>query len=1107
MTVYIDSNTFAANPALYADAEKKKPLPRVLPAVQLREGKLNVAFLGDRAPTTDMVLSLSAVLAGTQTQILAEYGDPVDGADVPTWEFPFALNSQALADVLANKQRSTLLVGVIATAEGYRREWQIVVMCDPTATGELDPEQVESVKTFADAAKRSADNAAESESNAAQSATDSAESATASSQSASASATSASNSATSASNAKTSEDNAKTSETNAAQSASDAAKSATDAQSSASSAATSATNAANSASSANTSAGNASNSASSAATSANNAAQSASLAKTSETNAKASETAAKASETASATSATNAATSATNAKTSETNAATSATSAGNSATNAATSADEAESTLDTFRDEKATLEANIDWLKIATDGDWRNYMMARAAQTGKNTYINLVKRVITEYAADPTTSVLGGRMFEDWGLLFHSDAWTIAQGGESPWTPAFWEAYFEECIRWEKNPEETLNWSAASGNNPYKDVAPTKPVVNFSVTRVEGSGSLNNSFSRGFGVPFYFPNCTSYPFCFRYNTVITNVIIRSKKTANLSSGFRNMSALETVDIEVPATSSAMYVLYSSTKIRRVRLNVQNGKSWGGGMLDYANGNIESITLNSQSQTSIGSIATTGGGGKLTTFVFIGGLPVCQTWSRMISAPVLTHFSFNEDDTETVEALDFPAMLTLTNTFSGYSVLNQPMSFPALSSGVDAFLNAGMDSANISYVLNSLPAWDDGESHVITFTGCPGQVATQRFEPFTVTDDDGVEYTIENCPTFDGDDEEQTLRKAFVLAQEKKGWTIEISEPIAQWYNYMLEKAALTGDAATTNTATVERAKTELDTSGMSALAMRLYEDWVNLSADYEAWLASIGEESPLDAAFWTEYFGALAEWEANPTATIEWTVTNNGGTYTSNCPHFSSAPTAPVVNFSVVKATGATDAKALFNEDTNVPIYLPNATDAKYALYKAPAFNSAILLPKAIDCTRLLFGIENVSVYNQPTYLPSATEGRALICYQYKYNKPFFMPKLSNAHSLVYYAATYNQPATLPSATELQSAFSGSGLNSVVALPSAISGRYAFVDTEMSAEAISGTLDTLPAYTSGTHTISFTGCPGAAELTQDSPSVAAAVAKGWTVEL
>lgn len=184
MTVYIDSNTFGANPALYADAEKTKPLPRVLPAVQLREGKLNVAFLGDRAPTTDMALSLSAVLAGTQTQILAEYGDAVDGADVPTWEFPFALNSQTLADVLADKQRASLLVGVIATAEGYRREWQILVACDPTATGEIDPEQVESAKTFADAAKRSADNAAESESNAAQSATHAAEFATASAQSA-----------------------------------------------------------------------------------------------------------------------------------------------------------------------------------------------------------------------------------------------------------------------------------------------------------------------------------------------------------------------------------------------------------------------------------------------------------------------------------------------------------------------------------------------------------------------------------------------------------------------------------------------------------------------------------------------------------------------------------------------------------------------------------------------------------------------------------------------------------------------------------------------------------------------------------------------------------
>jgi len=62
--------------------------------------------------------------------------------------------------------------------------------------------------------------------------------------------------------------------------------------------------------------------------------------------------------------------------------------------------------------------------------------------------------------------------------------------------------------------------------------------------------------------------------------------------------------------------------------------------------------------------------------------------------------------------------------------------------------------------------------------------------------------------------------------------------------------------------------------------------------------------------------------------------------------------------------------------------------------------------------------------------------------------------------------------------------------------------------QSAFANTAMSAENISATLDSLPTWTDGAlHVISFTGTPGAAELTQESPSVAAAVAKGWTVEL
>lgn len=77
-------------------------------------------------------------------------------------------------------------------------------------------------------------------------------------------------------------------------------------------------------------------------------------------------------------------------------------------------------------------------------------------------------------------------------------------------------------------------------------------------------------------------------------------------------------------------------------------------------------------------------------------------------------------------------------------------------------------------------------------------------------------------------------------------------------------------------------------------------------------------------------------------------------------------------------------------------------------------------------------------------------------------------------------------------------------------LDQALAFPSLFSGDGMFLNSGMSAVNISAVLDSLPSDPvgkGGTGVITFTGCPGAAELTQSSPSVAAAVARGWTVEL
>ena len=78
------------------------------------------------------------------------------------------------------------------------------------------------------------------------------------------------------------------------------------------------------------------------------------------------------------------------------------------------------------------------------------------------------------------------------------------------------------------------------------------------------------------------------------------------------------------------------------------------------------------------------------------------------------------------------------------------------------------------------------------------------------------------------------------------------------------------------------------------------------------------------------------------------------------------------------------------------------------------------------------------------------------------------------------------------------------------GFDQSITFPSLHTGGGMFLNAGMSMENISSVLNSLPpdpVGEGGTGVITFTGCPGASELTQDSPSVANAVARGWTVEL
>lgn len=294
-----------------------------------------------------------------------------------------------------------------------------------------------------------------------------------------------------------------------------------------------------------------------------------------------------------------------------------------------------------------------------------------------------------------------------------------------------------------------------------------------------------------------------------------------------------------------------------------------------------------------------------------------------------------------------------------------------------------------------------------------------------------------------------------------------------------WKAYMLARAAKTGVQA--NIEKVRSAIVEYSIDDSAQLASRLIADWKNLFG-YETWLASVGEPSPLDAAFWTAYFVALAEWEANPTATEQWTVTKNAdGTYSSNCPYFAAAQNEPVINFAVTSAAGNYPTP-LLNRSGSAIYYLPNLATVETFNYISQGDNIFIL--------------------------PKATSGRYFSWGARTFNTPVYFPMMTQNSMAFNECAKFNAPVTVGSLIDGNAFFRLSAANRVFNLSSLSSGVNMFANSKMSAENISATLDTLPAHTDGeTHTISFVGCPGASELTQDSPSVAAAVARGWTVEL
>ncbi len=134
MKIYIDTNTFPASPALYADAEKTKPLPRIIPLVQGFRGEIEVCFLGELAPKTGDGLTLAMRPYGTGADVVrTETVAVVAGAEAgvaASAKVSLAVNTDALQAAIGTRETLNVLCGVIVTDDAAafptRMEWQIV---------------------------------------------------------------------------------------------------------------------------------------------------------------------------------------------------------------------------------------------------------------------------------------------------------------------------------------------------------------------------------------------------------------------------------------------------------------------------------------------------------------------------------------------------------------------------------------------------------------------------------------------------------------------------------------------------------------------------------------------------------------------------------------------------------------------------------------------------------------------------------------------------------------------------------------------------------------------------------------------------------------------
>ena len=312
------------------------------------------------------------------------------------------------------------------------------------------------------------------------------------------------------------------------------------------------------------------------------------------------------------------------------------------------------------------------------------------------------------------------------------------------------EEFEKATVEYLKDPTATKEWASTpnitegtvTSTNPFYKTPSTRPIVDFSLTVLKGQThfGISGSFNNQQNVPVFAPRVTNIEAVFAYTKMTSPVFFYAAERA--------------------------YYSFSGTTLFNQLLSLP--KAWYCyGMLRNAKAFNQPLSLPSATNCSY-------------------MLADATSFNQPIDLPEATNVSALLQNVKVFnQPLTLPKAIWCSSMVINCSKFNQAVSLPSCSLASWAFQNTAIDAQNISQTLDSLKDWSSDTSsqlHEIGFVNTPGMIATATPDTFTVTDGD-TEYSFECCPSFDTDDENQSLRKSFVLAVLKKGWSISMNHPI------------------------------------------------------------------------------------------------------------------------------------------------------------------------------------------------------------------------------------------------------------------------------------------------------------------------------------